>query len=104
MNQQQTPRVDSQARAQEILNRERNANQVIMRLKATQESYQEELQRLKAKVENQFGTSDLESLREKFRESVSNESRFFSEAEKAIAEVESLCADVTKRLNEINRS
>jgi hypothetical protein len=100
----QNQKIDSQAKAQEILNRERNANQTIMRLKATEESYQDELKRLQSIVEEQFGSSDIEFLRKKYRDTVSQEAQMFSEAEQALAEVEALCADVQNKLNEQNRS
>lgn len=100
----QNQRVDSQAKAQEILNRERSVNQVIMRLKATEESYQEEYQRLKARVEEQFHTSDIALLREKYKNAVTEEAKEFAKAEQELAEVEALCEHVQTKLNELTGS
>lgn len=101
-NQQHGAKMDSQAKAQEILNRERKVNQNILRLKATEESYVEEYQRLVAQVEQKFGTSNIDELRAKYKDKVSEEAQQFSLKEKELAEAESLVEYAQRKLNELN--
>ena len=90
---------DLNERLNTLRQRERSANEKLMRLKIELQNMRDALAKAKKEARGQFGTDDVSELREMYRKTLAENAAAVQSYEQGIGEVERIISEIESRLS-----